>query len=186
MYHTREAHNADQAWFSRKRRKVEGRVARERERANRGRGSEGRSPPEKPIRIPRVKSGYLGFVFWQPPVPSFDTRIREPSVFGFLRGGGGDKNQTTMGQFQNPPRTNWFSWGNLERTGNIACDFFNLKFQYFETCNYFFKRIYKKFVKYLSSENCEINSIKIWLTKGFPTTPRIPPNSNSVFNFDFI
>jgi hypothetical protein len=38
---------------------------------------------------------------------------------------------------------------------------------------------------HFSFENCEINSNRS-IAKGFPTTPRTPPNSNTFFNFDFI
>jgi hypothetical protein len=33
-----------------------------------------------------------------------------------------------------------------------------------------------QYLPHLSSENCEINSIRSGLGKGFPTTPRTPPN----------
>jgi hypothetical protein len=38
---------------------------------------------------------------------------------------------------------------------------------------------------YFSFEKCEINSNR-FVAKGFPTTPKTPPNSNTLFNFDFI
>jgi hypothetical protein len=38
-----------------------------------------------------------------------------------------------------------------------------------------------QYLSQLSSENCEINSIKSDLSKGFPTTPRTSPTSNTVF-----
>jgi hypothetical protein len=38
---------------------------------------------------------------------------------------------------------------------------------------------------HLSSENCEINSIKSDSLKAFQQ-PRMPPNSNTVFSLDFI
>jgi hypothetical protein len=40
-----------------------------------------------------------------------------------------------------------------------------------------------QYLSHLSSENCEINSIKSDSPEGFLTTPRTPPNSNTVFSF---
>jgi hypothetical protein len=46
-----------------------------------------------------------------------------------------------------------------------------------------------KYLPHLSFENCEINFVKFDPTKGFPTTPRTPPNPYNVqflFNLNFI
>jgi hypothetical protein len=42
-----------------------------------------------------------------------------------------------------------------------------------------------QYLMHFSFEKCEINSNR-YVAKGFPTTPKTPPNSNTLFSFDFI